>query len=63
MTPARRRRVDELPEGQSAFAATNVRTHRQFKGPTQAKPGEPSPVPARGQDEGGKTHRDRGAST
>ena len=63
MTPGRRRRVDKIPEGQSAFAAMNVRTRRQLKGSTQAKPGEPAPVPARRRDQGGKARRDRGAST
>lgn len=63
MMPGRRRRVDEIPEGQSAFVAMNVRTRRQLKGSTQAKPGEPAPVPPRRQDEGGKARRDPGAST
>jgi hypothetical protein len=62
MTPGTRR-VDEIPEEQSAVVAMNVRTHRQPKGSTQAKPGEPVLVPARRRDEGGKAPRDRGAST
>ncbi len=63
MTPGRRRRADEIPEGQSALVAMNVRTHRQRKGSIQAELGGPAPVPARRRDVGGKARRDRGAST
>ena len=63
MTPGTRRRVDEVPEQQSAVVATNVCTHRHLKRSTQAKLGRPAPVPARRRDEGGKARRDRGAST
>jgi hypothetical protein len=63
MTPGRRHRADQIPEGQSAVVGVNVRTLRQRKRWTQAKLGEPAPVPVRRRDEGGKTGRDRGAST
>ena len=63
MTARRRRRADEIPEEQSAFAAVNVGTHRQRNGPTQANLGEPAPVSTRRRDEGGKARRDRGAGT
>ena len=63
MTLGTRRRVDEIQEGQPAVVAMNARTHRQLKGSTQAKLGEPVLVPARRRDEGGKARRDRGAST
>jgi transcriptional regulator with XRE-family HTH domain len=38
--PGRRRRVDEIPEGQSAVIGVNVRTLRQRKGWSQAELGE-----------------------
>ena len=63
MTAGRRRRSDEIPEGQPAYVGMNVGTHRQPQGSTQAKLGEPVLVPARRRDEGGKARRDRGAST
>ena len=63
MTPGRRRRADEIPEEQSAVVAMNIRTRRQLKGSTQAKPGEPAPVPAHRRDWAGKARRNRGAST
>ena len=63
MMPGTRRRVDQIQARQSAFVAMNVRTHRQRKGWTQAKLGEPARVPARRRDKGGKTRQDRGAST
>jgi hypothetical protein len=63
MTPGRRRRTGEIPEGQYAFVATNVRTHRQLKGSTQAKLGGHAPMPARRRHAVGKASRDRGAST
>ena len=40
MTPGRRRRVDEIPEGQRAVVGVNVRTLRRRKGWSQAKLGE-----------------------
>ena len=40
MTPGRRRRVDNIPEGQPAIVGVNIRTLRQRKGWTQAKLGE-----------------------
>ena len=40
MTQGRRRRVDEIPEGQSAVVGVNVRILRQRKGWSQAKLGE-----------------------
>jgi hypothetical protein len=63
MTPGSRTRADEIPVGQSAIVAMNVRIRRQLKGSTQAKLVEPAPVSARRRNEGGKARRDRGAST
>lgn len=63
MTSGTRRRADEIPEGQPALVGVNVRTHRQLKGSTLAKLGEPPPMPARRRDRGGKARLDRGAST
>ena len=40
MTPGRRRRVDNIPEGQPAIVGVNIRTLRQRKGWSQAKLGE-----------------------
>ena len=40
MTRGRRRRVDEIPEGQSAVVGVNIRTLRQRKGWSQAKLGQ-----------------------
>ncbi len=40
MTPGRRRRVDEIPAGQSAVAGANIRVLRQRKGWSQAQVGE-----------------------
>ncbi len=40
MTQGRRRRVDEIPEGQSAVIGVNVRILRQHKGWSQAKLGQ-----------------------
>jgi hypothetical protein len=40
VTPGRRRRVDNIPEGQPAIVGVNIRTLRQRKGWSQAKPGE-----------------------
>ena len=40
MTPGRRRRVDNIPEGQPVIAGVNIRTLRQRKGWTQEKLGE-----------------------
>jgi transcriptional regulator with XRE-family HTH domain len=37
VTPGRRRRVDEIPEGQSAIAGANLRTLRRRKGWSQAR--------------------------
>ena len=38
--PGRRRRVDNIPEGQPAIVGVNIRTLRQRKGWSQAKLGE-----------------------
>ena len=40
MTPGRRRRVDNIPEGQPAIVGVNIRTLRQRQGWSQAKLGE-----------------------
>ena len=40
MTPGRRRRVDNIPEGQPAIVGVNIRTLRQRKGGSQAELGE-----------------------
>jgi transcriptional regulator with XRE-family HTH domain len=40
MTQGRRRRVDNIPEGQPAIVGMNIRTLRQRKGWSQAKLGE-----------------------
>ena len=40
MTPGRRRRVDNIPEGQPAIVGVNIRTLRQRNGWSQAKLGE-----------------------
>ena len=40
MRPGRRRRVDDIPEGQPAVVGVNIRTLRQRKGWSQAKLGE-----------------------
>ncbi len=40
MTAGRRRRVDNIPEGQPAIVGVNIRTLRQRKGWSQAKLGE-----------------------
>ena len=40
MTQGRRRRVDNIPEGQPAIVGMNIRTLRQRKGCSQAKLGE-----------------------
>jgi transcriptional regulator with XRE-family HTH domain len=40
MTGGRRRRVDNIPEGQPAIVGVNIRTLRQHKGWSQAKLGE-----------------------
>ncbi len=40
MTAGRRRRVDNIPEGQPAVVGVNIRTLRQRKGWSQAKLGE-----------------------
>jgi hypothetical protein len=40
MTPGRRRRVDDIPEGQPAMVAMNIRTLRQRKGWNQTQLGE-----------------------
>ena len=40
MTRGRRRRVDNIPEGQPAIVGVNIRTLRQRKGWSQAKLGE-----------------------
>jgi transcriptional regulator with XRE-family HTH domain len=40
VTPGRRRRVDDIPEGQPAVVGVNIRILRQRKGWTQAKLGE-----------------------
>ena len=40
MRPGRRRRVDDIPEGQPAVAGVNIRTLRQRRGWSQAKLGE-----------------------
>ena len=37
MTPGRRRRVDNIPDGQPAIVGVNIRTLRQRKGWSQAK--------------------------
>ncbi len=37
MTPGRRRRVDNIPEEQTAIAGVNIRTLRQREGWSQAK--------------------------
>lgn len=63
MTLGTRRRVDEIPEWQSAAVIMNVRALRRPKGATLAKLGEPAPVPVHRRDEGVKARRDRGAST
>jgi transcriptional regulator with XRE-family HTH domain len=38
--PGRRRRVDDIPEGQPAVVGVNIRTLRQRRGWSQAKLGE-----------------------
>jgi transcriptional regulator with XRE-family HTH domain len=40
VTPGRRGRVDNIPEGQTAIVGVNIRTLRQRKGWTQATLGE-----------------------
>jgi transcriptional regulator with XRE-family HTH domain len=40
VTSGRRRRVDDIPDGQPAIVAANVRTLRQRKGWSQAQLGE-----------------------
>ena len=40
MTPGRRRRADNIPEGQPAIVGVNIRTLRQREGWSQAKLGE-----------------------
>jgi transcriptional regulator with XRE-family HTH domain len=40
VTPGRRRRVDNIPEGQPAIVGVNIRTLRQRKGWSQATLGE-----------------------
>jgi len=40
VTAGRRRRVDNIPEGQPAIVGVNIRTLRQRKGWSQAKLGE-----------------------
>jgi transcriptional regulator with XRE-family HTH domain len=40
MTPGRRRRVDDIPDGQPAIVAVNIRTLRQRKGWSQTQLGE-----------------------
>lgn len=40
MRPARRRHVDDIPDGQPAVASVNIRTLRQRRGWSQAKLGE-----------------------
>lgn len=40
MRPGRRRRVDDIPEGQPAVVGVNIRPLRQRRGRSQAKLGE-----------------------